>query len=218
MKRQQAKELLPIIQAFAEGKTIQYYMGASWIDVSPDGAVDFNDNPSNYRIKPDENQLPIKDGDIMMTMGKRAFITNGKIDNDGCPCAHCGINLHHDFTIGTTIHGWTSSLCIPASEEAKKELFDKMAKAGYKWNAKALKLEKIEPKYRPFRNKEECWNEMLKHQPFGWVKHTSSNEYFYSILEVVDGGCVFVYGPMVPFDEVYEFNTFADGTPFGIKE
>lgn len=71
---------------------------------------------------------------------------------------------------------------------------------------------------RPFRNKEECWNEMLKHQPFGWVKHTSSNEYFYSILEVVDGGCVFVYGPMVPFDEVYEFNTFADGTPFGIKE
>lgn len=77
---------------------------------------------------------------------------------------------------------------------------------------------KPEPKYRPFRNKEECWNEMLKHQPFGWVKHTSSNEYFYSILEVIDGGCVFVYGPMVPFDEVYEFNTFADGTPFGIKE
>ena len=77
---------------------------------------------------------------------------------------------------------------------------------------------KPEPKYRPFRTKEECWNEMLKHQPFGWVKHTSSNEYFYSILEVVDGGCVFVYGPMVPFDEVYEFNTFADGTPFGIKE
>lgn len=220
MVKEQAKELLPIIQAFAEGKTIQYYIGADWIDVSPDGAVDFSDNPSNYRIKPepDKNQLPIKDGDIMMTMGKRAFIANGIMDSDGCPCAYCGINLHHDFTIGTTIHGWTSSPYIPASEEAKKELFDKMAKAGYKWNAKTLKLEKIEPKYRPFRTKEECWNEMLKHQPFGWVKHTSSNEYFYSILEVIDGGCVFVYGPMVPFNEVYEFNTFADGTPFGIKE
>lgn len=220
MKRQQAKELLPIIQAFAEGKTIQYYYGDNWVDISPDGAVDFSDNPSNYRIKPepDKNQLPIKDGDIMMTMGKRAFIANGIIDSDGCPCAHCGINLHHDFTIGTTIHGWTSSPYIPASEEAKKELFIKMGIAGYTWNAKTLKLEKIEPKYRPFRTKEECWNEMLKHQPFGWVKHTSSNEYFYSILEVIDGGCVFVYGPMVPFDEVYEFNTFADGTPFGIKE
>ena len=77
---------------------------------------------------------------------------------------------------------------------------------------------KAEAKYRPFKDAEECWTEMLKHQPFGWVKHTSYNEYFYSILEVVDGGCVFVYGPMVPFDEAYEFNTFADGTPFGIKE
>lgn len=220
MKRQQAKEFLPIIKAFAEGKTIQYYYGADWIDISPDGAVDFSDNPSNYRIKPepDKNQLPIKDGDIMMTMGKRAFIANGIIDSNGRPCAHCGINLHHDFTIGTTMCGWTSSPYIPASEEAKKELFIKMGIAGYTWNAKTLKLEKIEPKYRPFRTKEECWNEMLKHQPFGWVKHTSSNEYFYSILEVIDGGCVFVYGPMVPFDEVYEFNTFADGTPFGIKE
>lgn len=42
-----------------------------------------------------------------MTMDKRAFITNGKIDNDGCPCVYCGINLFHDFTIGTTINGWT---------------------------------------------------------------------------------------------------------------
>lgn len=24
-----------------------------------------------------------------------------------------------------------------------------------------------EPKYRPFANAEECWQEMLKHQPFG---------------------------------------------------
>ena len=174
--------------------------------------------PSKEQRDWNKFRLPVKRGDIMMTMDKRAFIANGKIDNDGRPCAHCGINLHHDFTIGTTMCGWTSSPYIPASEEAKKELFIKMGIAGYTWNAKTLKLEKIEPKYRPFRTKEECWNEMLKHQPFGWVKHTSPNEYFYSILEVIDGGCVFVYGPMVPFDEIYEFNTFADGTPFGIKE
>ena len=29
---------------------------------------------------------------------------------------------------------------------------------------------KPEPKYRPFKDADECWNEMLKHQPFGWVK------------------------------------------------
>lgn len=33
-----------------------------------------------------------------------------------------------------------------------------------------LALEVTEPSYRPFKNQEECWNEMLKHEPFGWVK------------------------------------------------
>ena len=93
-------------------------------------------------------RLPVKDGDIMMTTNKRAFITNGKIDNDGYPCAYCGINLHHDFIIGSTTNGWTSSFYIPASEEAKKELFIKMGIAGYTWNAETLELEKIEPKFK----------------------------------------------------------------------
>ena len=34
---------------------------------------------------------------------------------------------------------------------------------------------RIKPKYRPFRSKEECWQEMLKHQPFGWVKEDVDN-------------------------------------------
>ena len=29
---------------------------------------------------------------------------------------------------------------------------------------------KPEPKYRPFKDAEECWQEMSKHQPFGWMK------------------------------------------------
>lgn len=93
-------------------------------------------------------RLPVKDGDIMITTNKRAFITNGKIDNDGFPCAYCGINLYHDFIIGSTTNGWTSSFYIPASEEAKKELFIKMGIAGYTWNAETLELEKIEPKFK----------------------------------------------------------------------
>lgn len=34
---------------------------------------------------------------------------------------------------------------------------------------------KPEHKYRPFANAEECWQEMLKHQPFGWVKEKERN-------------------------------------------
>ena len=29
---------------------------------------------------------------------------------------------------------------------------------------------KPEPKYRPFKDAKECWQEMLKHQPVGWLK------------------------------------------------
>lgn len=36
----------------------------------------------------------------------------------------------------------------------------------------------IKPKYRPFKNAEECWQEMLKHQPFGWVKNIEFEKYF----------------------------------------
>lgn len=28
---------------------------------------------------------------------------------------------------------------------------------------------KPEPRYRPFKDAEECWQEMLNHQLFGWV-------------------------------------------------
>lgn len=70
------------------------------------------------------------------------------------------------------------------------------------------------PKYRPFKNKEECWQEMLKHQPFAWVKEKHSDRYSL-ITEVnrlsikVKEGCLFTDGAI--------YYTFADGTPFGIK-
>ena len=37
---------------------------------------------------------------------------------------------------------------------------------------------KSEPKYRPFKDADECWQEMLKHQPFGWVKNIEFEKYF----------------------------------------
>lgn len=125
MNRQEAKELLPIIQAFAEGKIVQFKNAfGNWIDCC-DGLL-FNYPPKDYRIK-------------------------------------------------------------------------------------------SEPKYRPFKNKEECWQEILKHHPIGWVKDIPNNN-FYSITEVTDNACIFTDGFRLLFNDGYKYLTFIDGTPFGIKE
>ena len=61
MTREEAKELLPIIQAFAVGKTIQYNCeneNPQWIDVQPNEKVDFSQRPSRYRIKPESKYRP----------------------------------------------------------------------------------------------------------------------------------------------------------------
>lgn len=65
---------------------------------------------------------------------------------------------------------------------------------------------KPEPKYRPFKNQEECWNEMQKHQPFGWIK---KNDDYHIILLITEHSS---------YNDHFETFTFADGTPFGIKE
>ena len=75
------------------------------------------------------------------------------------------------------------------------------------WNNTEYRV-KPEPKYRPFKNAEECWNEMQKHQPIGWTKLKGEIEYSF-ITDVNDS--------INYLDAIKEY-TFADGTPFGIKE
>lgn len=75
---------------------------------------------------------------------------------------------------------------------------------------------KPEPKCRPFKDADECWNEMLKHQPFGWVKGEFGE---YATIDFIDECGTARHGKATwnfkkSFDEVI----FADGTPFGIKE
>ena len=83
------------------------------------------------------------------------------------------------------------------------------------WNNIEYRI-KPEPKCRPFKNAEECWQEMQKHQPFGWVKDRNGSKF---VIENVDSrGFVEVYDEdTCTFKEVFENHTFADGTPFGVK-
>ena len=104
--------------------------------------------PSKEQRDWEKFRLSVKKGDIMMTEDKRAFIADGKMDDSGYPCAYCGLNLYHNFDKGSETNGWTALYYMPASKKAKKELFDKMKEAGYKWNADTSKLEKVVPKFK----------------------------------------------------------------------
>ena len=126
MTREEAKEWLPIIQAWAEGKAIQYQTDSgSWINIIKD--LYTSNYPFNYRIKP-------------------------------------------------------------------------------------------ESKYRPFKNQEECWNEMLKHQSLGWVRYDDS---IIAIQNIAPKGITVNDGIKTSnfyFEECLMNMKFVDGTPFGIKE
>ena len=129
MNRKEAKELMPIIQAFAEGKTIQYYDSlidiADWEDCEN---PNFDNLTYKYRIKPD-------------------------------------------------------------------------------------------PTYRPFKDAEECWLEMQKHQPFGWVKDKKDGHH--ALITAVDDdtcGMSLNGNAAWSLSGIMDLFTFADGVPFGGKE
>jgi hypothetical protein len=77
---------------------------------------------------------------------------------------------------------------------------------------------KPEAKYRSFKNAEECWQEMSKHQPFGWIK---CKEGYFNIVYVDDdyAGLADSDGSsiLLASKNSYQDNTFYDGTPFGMK-
>lgn len=127
MNRQEAKELLPIIQAFAEGRPIEYQDSyEKWIESD---MMAFDLSPENYRIK-------------------------------------------------------------------------------------------SEPNYRPFKNAKECWQEMQKHQPFGWLKDKKDDHYILiTAISNTDVDQITSNGNISwMFCSISKFYTFADGTPFSIKD
>lgn len=73
-----------------------------------------------------------------------------------------------------------------------------------------------EPKYRPFANAEECWKEMLKHQPFGYT-YDRLNNIRDSITKVATTGVSYDSPTVISFAEIFGRFVFADGVPFGMK-
>lgn len=76
---------------------------------------------------------------------------------------------------------------------------------------------KPEPKYRPFKDAEECWQEMQKHQPFGWVKCKEDGSLGLITL-IISEENIFINGIGCNSERTMRGYTFADGTPFGILE
>ena len=77
---------------------------------------------------------------------------------------------------------------------------------------------RIKPEYRPFKDAEECFEEMKKHQPFGWIKD-KYHQYFNIITICSNSATTFQYDEVEYYDYQKLINeyTFADGTPFGVK-
>ena len=77
---------------------------------------------------------------------------------------------------------------------------------------------KPEPKYRPFKSQEECWSEMLKHQPFGWIRNNDTQRLCNIGSIGRNNYGVVIDNSILYFDLAFNTCNFVDGAPFGIKE
>lgn len=76
---------------------------------------------------------------------------------------------------------------------------------------------RIKPEYRPFKDAKECFEEMQKHKPYGWVKDVSK---IYNITIIRDDGIIVntsIDSNWFNFESSLNLK-FIDGTQFGIKE
>ena len=76
---------------------------------------------------------------------------------------------------------------------------------------------KPKPKYRPFKSQEECWNEMLKHQPLGWLRSKRIKD-IYQLITIRNHEIRIFADLPLRFSRAYREYEFLDGSPFGIKE
>ena len=86
------------------------------------------------------------------------------------------------------------------------------------WNNTEYRI-KPAPKYRSFVNAKECWQEMQKHQPLGWLK-LKCEDTAYGMLTLIkdNGAAVGIDDTLFSYRYLFYNYTFADRQPFGIKE
>lgn len=79
---------------------------------------------------------------------------------------------------------------------------------------------KPESEYRPFKDAEECWQEMKKHHPFGWLKEEGKDNYRL-VGTINNEGLLFINHANnckeLSFLGANKWLIFADGDPFGVK-
>ena len=78
---------------------------------------------------------------------------------------------------------------------------------------------KKEPTYRPFKNAKECFEEMKKHYPIGWMYLDKIWDNI--VVHITEIGARDIEFNSCVYSFIEAFNkgfTFADGQPFGIKE
>lgn len=112
---------------------------------------------------------------------------------------------------------------------AKGKIIQRYDPINDKWNDCALDLKqlinenvhflRIKPDVRTFRNQDECWNEMLKHSPFGWVKNRGNLMKYFNIKSVTSTGVEFAdTDNRYSFYKMFDLYEFADGSLFGYQE
>ena len=79
-----------------------------------------------------------------------------------------------------------------------------------------------EPIYRPFKDSVECWVEMTKHEPFGWIQSKVDNTIKSQIVGCDSTGVIICTDQLLnsnfPYLYILDDWEFVDGTPFGFKE
>lgn len=76
---------------------------------------------------------------------------------------------------------------------------------------------KPKPKFRPFKNSSECWEEMKKHKPFGWITNDAGDNFM--VVHTTEIGYTLCNNMFQTYLEAQNIGQkFIDGTPFGVKE
>ena len=86
------------------------------------------------------------------------------------------------------------------------------------WNNIEYRIkQQSEAKFRPFNTEEECWQEIRKHEPFIKYKTIESSKDVYLIIQRIKTDGIETDVERLDFETAFEWFTFADGLPFGVK-